>query len=77
MAMATSVQAACTSRPVHLTQFTPAWLMTMRCRRASRALSRDVTSSRWAVTWPSFAGFSASALRRASTSEAGVILSVT
>jgi hypothetical protein len=28
---------------VHLIQFTVDWLMMMRCRRASRALSNEVT----------------------------------
>src|SRR5262249_18049807 len=41
MAIASSVQAACRSRPTHLTQFTLDWLIMMRCRRASSAFSRE------------------------------------
>ena len=42
MAIANSATAACTNKQSHFTKLTCDWLMMMRCRRASNAVSSAV-----------------------------------
>ena len=76
MAIATRAQTACMNRHNHLSRLTCDWLMMMRCRRASNAVSSAVAISRCAIFWPSLLGLRARVAFSASASTAGIALRV-
>src|SRR5262249_19763292 len=74
MAMATRLQTAWMDRHNHFSRLTCDWLMMMRCRRASNAVSRAVAISRCAVFWPSLLGVRARVACIASARTPGIAL---
>ena len=74
IAIATRAQTACMNRRDHFSRLICDWLMMMRCRRASNAVSRAVAISRYAVFWPSLLGIRARVACSASARTPGIAL---